>query len=184
MYRLVHVRSWQGFCSPADVATYVLRTAQHAPLLKPSPCRTAVRSAGAVCIRATTPPGGVRHPGRGGASLGRREWCYTRSLGPPAGLTSSRCLLPTSHLPLPSPLLLPQPLCSTAFFSPPLSSHRPPLPSLPHLPACPCCPCCPPCLQSCAVDPGGVRTAIWDEVPALAVPPAKWVSAARFAVCA
>ncbi|GLC39347.1 hypothetical protein PLESTB_000894800 [Pleodorina starrii] len=30
-------------------------------------------------------------------------------------------------------------------------------------------------VQSCAVDPGGVRTSIWDEVPALAVPPAKWV---------
>ncbi|KAG2427863.1 hypothetical protein HXX76_012183 [Chlamydomonas incerta] len=36
-------------------------------------------------------------------------------------------------------------------------------------------------IQSCAVDPGGVRTSIWDEVPALAVPPAKWVIEALYA---
>ncbi|EFJ45448.1 hypothetical protein VOLCADRAFT_94320 [Volvox carteri f. nagariensis] len=36
-------------------------------------------------------------------------------------------------------------------------------------------------VQSCAVDPGGVRTSIWDEVPALAHPPAKWVIEALYA---
>ncbi|KXZ49862.1 hypothetical protein GPECTOR_19g313 [Gonium pectorale] len=36
-------------------------------------------------------------------------------------------------------------------------------------------------VQSCAMDPGGVRTAIWDEVPALAVPPARWVIEALYA---
>lgn len=35
--------------------------------------------------------------------------------------------------------------------------------------------------QSCAVDPGGVRTSIWDKVPALAVPPARWVIETLFA---
>ncbi|KXZ49861.1 hypothetical protein GPECTOR_19g312 [Gonium pectorale] len=36
-------------------------------------------------------------------------------------------------------------------------------------------------VQSCAADPGGARTAIWDEVPALAVPPARWVIEALYA---
>ncbi|PNH04950.1 WW domain-containing oxidoreductase [Tetrabaena socialis] len=36
-------------------------------------------------------------------------------------------------------------------------------------------------VESCAVDPGGVRTAIWDEVPALAHPPASWVIEALYA---
>ncbi|KAG2492105.1 hypothetical protein HYH03_009596 [Edaphochlamys debaryana] len=36
-------------------------------------------------------------------------------------------------------------------------------------------------VTACAVDPGGVRTSIWDEVPALAAPPARWVIEALYA---
>lgn len=31
------------------------------------------------------------------------------------------------------------------------------------------------------MDPGGVRTSIWDEVPLLAAPPARWVIEALYA---